>query len=126
MIDDKLKFNHHPLQRGIRFRYNGWRYKTRYDITLYSGKSYGGCYPNANAWQTKDIDVRRVKDEDVQYIQFTSDKDLNEYERFDSEEARSNFILEGWHVNTIPIVKYIDGVMTFHPQMREVCKNVLY
>lgn len=120
MINDKLKFNHHPLQRGIKFRYNGWRYKTRYDITLYSGEHYVGCYPNGNAWHTRDENNKRVTDEEVEFIEFTADKDLNEYEIFDSEEARSIFILEGWHVNTIPIVKNSNGVVTFHPQTREV------
>lgn len=115
MINDGLAFNHHPLQRGIKFRYNGWRYKTQYDITLYSGEHYVGCYPNGNAWSTRDNNNKRVTDEEVEFIQFTADKDLNEYEIFDSEEARSNFILELCDVIHIPIVKNVDGVVTFHP-----------
>lgn len=120
MLDDGLKFNHHPLQRGIKFRYNGWRYKTRYDITLYSGEHYVGCYPNGNAWHTRDENNKRVTDEEVEFIMFTADKDLDEYEIWPTEEDRSNFILYGWNACQIPIVKNIDGVVTFHPQTREV------
>lgn len=119
MIKDNVAFNHHPLQRGVRFVYNGWRYKCKYDITLYDGTQYIGCYPNGDAWHTQDIDVRRVADKDVQYIQFTADADLNKFERWTCENRRAAFILDGWDDKLIPTVTTVDGKLVFTPKLVE-------
>lgn len=44
------KINHHPIQTGIWFPYDGGRYKDHYDLKLKSGEIVENCYPNADAW----------------------------------------------------------------------------
>lgn len=75
--------NHHPVQQGIWFEYDGGRYKDSYDIKLKTGEIIKNCYPNGNSWYLHTRDPVRhgssIHDTEVAEIRLLPDDEVHEY-----------------------------------------------
>ncbi|QFR57619.1 hypothetical protein CPT_Slocum_039 [Serratia phage Slocum] len=71
-------FNHHPIETGVWFTYNGWRYKDRYDIRLLDGTEIKNCYPNAYSWVVVDTG-KEYTDSQVEAVRLMPDSELDEW-----------------------------------------------
>lgn len=71
--------NHHPIQTGIWFPYDGGRYKDHYDLKLKTGEIVENCYPNANAWYPHSNSEGRpqITDDQVAEIRLKPEEELH-------------------------------------------------
>ncbi|WNV45984.1 hypothetical protein [Aeromonas phage AerS_266] len=70
------KLNHSTFVTGVWFPYNGWRFKTNYDVKLHTGEVLKAMYPNGNSWSGSS---RRVEDSEVAEIRSIPDNEVHQY-----------------------------------------------
>ncbi|UOX39510.1 hypothetical protein [Aeromonas phage ZPAH34] len=70
------KLNHSTFITGVWIPYNGWRFKTDYDIKLHTGEILKAMYPNGNSWHGSG---RRVNDDEVAEIRSIPDDEVRKY-----------------------------------------------
>lgn len=73
--------NHHPVQQGIWFPYDGGRYKDYYDLRLKTGEIIQNCYPNGNSWfpHSNKEGRNQIKDEEVAEIRLKPDCEIHRW-----------------------------------------------
>lgn len=117
MKEDGFAFNHHPLQKGIWFPYNGWRYKVKYDVKLYNGDVFMACYPNGDSFMSSQDTKPRVKDEEVEFVRLTDNSLLGRYDNRLSTPVGLEHEISKWHPDQIPdVVTDEEGNQTFIPK----------
>ncbi|QDB70362.1 hypothetical protein CF8_0194 [Aeromonas phage CF8] len=70
------KLNHSTFITGVWFNYNGWRFKTNYDVKLKTGEIIKNMYPNGNSWSGSG---RHVNDDEVEQIRSIPDNEVHQY-----------------------------------------------
>lgn len=70
------KLNHSTFVTGVWIQYNGWRFKTDYDIKLHTGEILKAMYPNGNSWSGSG---RRASDDEVAEIRSIPDDEVRNY-----------------------------------------------
>lgn len=117
MQKDLYLFNHHPEQVGIWFKYNGFRYKLRYDIETYDGVVYENAYPNGNAWLHPE---GRTTDQEVCRLKLTTNLGVPTVTRMTQSQLVS-WVLESYDPSVIPEVRIApDGSKSYHPKLLSV------